>query len=233
MLILDNIVFKYGTNSNGFEIDISKILFKPNIISAVLGKNGSGKTTLLNIIGGHFKCSKGSIKLFDTDISNTKAVDRNVSTVFQTISLFPHLTVRHNLEIAIEPNSFFKKKKTTKELASNLLSDFNLLELADRKPDQLSIGQQQRVAIARATASNPSVLLLDEPTSALDFVNIDYLKNLLSELKRKKAVPICIIVSHDLHFVLSIADEIKFIEDGKLVFEGSSEEFKTSRYYIN
>jgi ABC-type Fe3+/spermidine/putrescine transport system ATPase subunit len=233
MLLLNNILFRYESNSGGFEIDIPNLTFKPNIISAILGKNGCGKTTLLNIIGGHLKCNSGIIKLFGSDISNDRAVDRNVSTVFQTISLFPHLSVIKNLEIAIEPNSFFKKKKKTKEFAKDILSDFDLIELADRKPVQLSIGQQQRVAIARATATNPSVLLLDEPTSALDFVNINNLKELLFQLKKKKSVPICIIVSHDLHFVLSTADEIKFIENGELVFEGNCEEFKTSKYYID
>ena len=96
----------------------------------------------------------------------------------------------------------------------------------------MSIGQQQRVAIARATAIKPLVLLLDEPTSALDFVSINYLKKLLLELKEKNSIPINIIVSHDLHFVLSIADEIKFIEDGKLAFEGNKEAFIKSKYYI-
>ena len=111
--------------------------------------------------------------------------------------------------------------------------DFSLTEYAERKPNQLSIGQQQRVAIARATAIKPSVLLLDEPTSALDFSNINYLKTLLQELNKKQTVPICIIVSHDLHFVLSIADEIKYIDNGELVFEGNKEAFINSAYNIN
>ena len=233
MLKLDNILFQHRNGSINFEIKFDKLHFKPGIISAVLGKNGSGKTTILNLIGGHLISDKGSISLYDNDITKDKASVRNISTVFQTISLFPHLTIKENIEIAIEPNFLFRKKKSTKILADKILLDFNLGEFANRKPEHLSVGQQQRVAIARATASKPAVLLMDEPTSALDFVNIDYLKKLLMELNRKETVPICIVVSHDLQFVLGIADEIKYIEDGNLAFEGSNEDFRNSEYYIN
>ncbi|MBK8243259.1 MAG: amino acid ABC transporter ATP-binding protein [Saprospiraceae bacterium] len=201
-------------------------------MNAVLGKNGSGKSTLLQIIGGHIDCERGEIILFNKDITDTSAINRSTATVFQTISLFPHLTIKENIELAIEPNALFGKKKSTLELGRKILIDFKLNELAYRYPNQLSIGQQQRVAIARAIATNPSVLLLDEPTSALDFESIKYLKSLLLELKAKKTVPICIIVSHDLHFVLSIADEIKYIDNGRLVFEGNNQAFKNSKYFI-
>lgn len=233
MLQLKNIVYKHRNGHSTFEINIPDLTFKEGVINAVLGKNGSGKTTILQLIGGHILSEKGSVILFDKNVTTTGAKDRSTATVFQTISLFPHLTIKENVELAIEPNAFFGIKKTTKEKAENILKEFNLIEFTNRKPNQLSIGQQQRVAIARATATSPMVLLLDEPTSALDFENINYLKTLLLELKAKQTVPICIIVSHDLHFVLSISDEIKYIDNGKLVFEGNNQEFKNSKYYIN
>lgn len=233
MLLLKDIIYKHRNGASTFEINVPEMQFKAGVINAILGKNGSGKTTILNIIGGHIICEKGNINLFDKDITHQSAIDRHTATVFQTISLFPHLSVKANIELAIEPNALFKIKKSTKDSAQKIMMDFNLTEFAERKPSQLSIGQQQRVAIARATGTKPSVLLLDEPTSALDFANINYLKSLLQELNKKQTVPICIIVSHDMHFVLSIADEIKYVDNGKLVFEGSKEAFVNSNYNVN
>jgi len=233
MLHLENIEFNYKTRGNGFDISVLDTTFNASVITCILGKNGSGKTTILNIIGGHLLCNKGSIYLFKKDITKDNAIKRNTATVFQTISLFPHLSIKENIELAIEPNALFKTKPSTREYAQKILFEFKLTEYADSKPNQLSIGEQQRVAIARAIATRPSVLLLDEPTSALDFVNVNYLKDLLIELNEKQTVPICIIVSHDLHFVLSIADEIKYIENGRFVFEGKKEKFIHSKYNIN
>lgn len=233
MLLLKDILFKYRNSASTFEINVPELHFKAGVINAILGKNGSGKSTILNIIGGHITCEQGSIYLFDKDITNEGAIERQTATVFQTISLFPHLSVKENIELAIDPNALFKVKKSTKDIAQKIITDFNLSEFAERKPSQLSVGQQQRVAIARATGTRPSVLLLDEPTSALDFANINYLRTLLQELNKKQTVPICIVVSHDIHFVLSVADEIKYVDNGKLIFEGSKEEFINSEFNVS
>lgn len=232
MLVLKDILFNYNTDKK-FKIHIDELKFDSGIINVLLGKNGSGKTTLLNIIGGHIMPSKGQLFLEDIDISHQPANKRQTSTVFQTISLFPHLSVEENILLALDPNSFKKTNDNLKEKSQKIITDFNLEEYRLRKPNQLSIGQQQRVAIARATATNPKVLLLDEPTSALDFENINYLKKLIRKLIIDEVIPVCIIVSHDLPFVLSIADHIKFIDNGEIVFEGTGEDFKISKYYIN
>lgn len=233
MLLLKDIEFNYRNGGRGFNVCIDELKFDSSIITCVLGKNGSGKTTVLNLIGGHLQSEKGKIILSGEDISSLKAEFRPTSTVFQQIGLFPHLTVKENIELAIEPNTLFKKTSTTKSKAKKILVDFSLTEFEKRKPSELSVGQQQRVAIARALSSDPKVLLLDEPTSALDFANISILKTMLKEIKKRQPVPVIIIVSHDLHFVLETADSIKFIEDGRFVFQGSTEEFQKSKYYIN
>lgn len=233
MLQLENILFYYNNNDNGFGISVEDVHFESSLIICVLGKNGSGKSTILNLIGGHLKPRLGSIKLFNEDITDLKAEVRPTATVFQEIALFPHLNVKENIEIAIEPNSFFKKSVATKGKAEEILNEFGLKEYEKRKPLQLSIGQQQRVAIARALSSKPKVLLLDEPTSALDFANIGMLKKLLKDIRDKHTVPIIIIVSHDLPFVLDIADNIKFIDEGKFVFDGNTKDFQKSKYFLN
>lgn len=233
MLLLKDIEFNYRNGHGAFNVSINELKFDSSLITCILGKNGSGKTTVLNLIGGHLKIEKGQIVLSGEDISMLKAELRPTSTVFQQIGLFPHLTVKENIELAIEPNTLFKKSSATKDKAKQILIDFSLLEFEKRKPSELSVGQQQRVAIARALSSDPKILLLDEPTSALDFANISILKSMLKDIKNKQTVPIIIIVSHDLHFVLDIADSVKFIENGKFVFAGTTCEFQKSKYYIN
>src|ERR1044071_5071283 len=114
MLLLDNIKFTYSGGKELFSLCVDKLQFESALISCVIGENGSGKTTLLNLIGGHVKADSGRIILSGTDITELRAETRPTSTVFQQIGLFPHMTVRENIELAIEPNSLFKKSINTK-----------------------------------------------------------------------------------------------------------------------
>jgi len=233
MLVLDKIKFNYTENGGAFNLSIPHLEFREGIITCLLGTNGSGKSTLLNVIGGHLIPSDGLIELDKKDITKIKAELRPISTVFQQIGLMPHLSVKENIHLAVEPNILFKKSLNAKLRVNKIIKDFNLEELQNRRPNELSIGQQQRVAIARALSTNPSVVLLDEPTSSLDFINVNYLRDLLLNVKTLSIVPIIIIVSHDLHFVMSIADEIKYIQDGKINFQGTNHEFQFSNIISN
>jgi len=188
MLQIKNISYSY--NNSNFSLEIDKVEFKPNKITCVLGENGSGKTTLLQILGGHLPLKKGSISIFDADISKTEAVERPIATVFQELGLFPHLSVRKNIALAIEPNRLIGASEYVNSKTDAIVSMFQLDDLQHKKPMALSGGQQQRVAIARAIATSPKVLILDEPTSALDYQNIAKLKTLLQELKNSKQVPV-------------------------------------------
>ena len=229
MLVIKKI--KYSYSNSGFSLDIDKAEFKPNKITCVLGENGSGKTTMLLNIGGHLSLKNGSISIFDKDISNTNAHERPVATVFQELGLFPHLSVRKNIALAIEPNRLIGKSENVDAETDAILTMFQLKDLQYKKPMTLSGGQQQRVAIARAFGTSPQVLILDEPTSNLDYQNIRKLTSLLQELKTSEQVPIIIVVSHDWHFVMEIADDIIYIENGKQIFQGTKEEFKATTLY--
>lgn len=230
MLRLENISFAYPRGA--FKVEIDHIAFQEGLITTVLGRNGSGKTTVLNLLAGHAHASAGKMFLDEEDLTDTVAQARPVATVFQQIGLFPHLTVQRNLEVAVEPNRLFGTSAAALEKVEKAKVDFGLDALAKRYPSELSVGQQQRVAIARAVCTEPKVLLLDEPTSALDYESIRALRNLLVDFKQRKTVPIIVIVSHDLPFVVSIADEIKLIDEGRIRFEGTVAEFKNTKDYI-
>lgn len=238
MLQINNIAYKY--KNSDFSVQIDNAEFKPNKITCVLGRNGSGKTTLLNLIGGHLPLLEGVITIFDADITSSNANERPIATVFQELGLFPHLSVRENLALAIEPNRLFGKSDNLDNDVLDIIKKFQLETIQDKKPKALSGGQKQRVAISRAIATKPKVLILDEPTSALDYQNISKLTQLLQELKKSQQVPIIIVVSHDWHFVMNIADDILYIENGKQIFQGTKREFKetklfnkNSKYYEN
>jgi spermidine/putrescine transport system ATP-binding protein len=233
MLAIENISFHYGVLDMQFGIQIAQAEFRQGEVTCILGRNGSGKTTLLSLIGGHLTPASGQILLDGQDMALLTVRDRPTATVFQQLGLFPHLTVAQNVKAAIEPNTLFRYAPETITRCQEVLCDFDLTVLHDKKPQQLSVGQQQRVAIARAVATSPKVLLLDEPTSALDFAHIRVLRDTLKYLKSSGKVPVIIIISHDLHFVLDIADNIKYFEEGRIQFDGTTDEFKSTPYYIN
>jgi ABC-type sulfate/molybdate transport systems ATPase subunit len=232
MLTLKDISYRYNLKDSLFNLEITETCFKSSLITCVLGLNGSGKTTLLNVIGGHIKPESGSIVLNDIDITESSASNRPISSVFQEIGLFPHLSVLENIIMAIEPNRIFTKSEQAVNTATGILKTLDLLEYKDYKPHQISIGQQQRVAIARSLGAKPCILLLDEPTSALDYKFLRELEITLKNLRDNYIVNSIIVVSHDLDFVLDIADDIKFIDHGRLVFEGAKDAFINSEWYV-
>ena len=167
-LNLSGVSKSFGTNQ--VLNDISLAINAGEVISFI-GASGSGKTTLLRCINLLEQIDNGSIHLDDVEITklgvDANPIRRRIGIVFQSFNLFPHMSVRRNITLALT-EVLGKSKDEASSIASTLLTRFGLSDKIDSYPDRLSGGQQQRVAIARALALNPEVLLLDEITSALD-----------------------------------------------------------------
>ncbi|GAA0730638.1 sulfate/molybdate ABC transporter ATP-binding protein [Aquimarina litoralis] len=186
--------------------------FKRGQFVTLYGPSGAGKTTTLRIIAGLLSPDKGSIEVndciwFDNERKiNRVPQQRKIGYVFQDYALFPHMTVRKNLEFALD-------NKQDKAIVDELIGIVELEELQDRKPETLSGGQQQRVALARALVRKPEVLLLDEPLSALDIRMRSKLQDYILKVHKKYHLT-TILVSHDIGEIIKMSDVVYKLQDG-------------------
>jgi ABC-type sugar transport system ATPase subunit len=187
---------------------------------AVVGPSGAGKSTLLHAIAGLVPYS-GTIRFDGRPVDRLRPHEREVGMVFQDLFLFPHLTVRANLGLAMKRLSF--DKKTLAERTLDLLSRFGLEKLADRRPDKLSGGEKQRVALARAVASAPRLLLLDEPLSSLDVKTAKTLRKEIHRFQRELGIT-TLLVTHNLEEAAELGDRIGVIQQGELVRTGTPQD---------
>lgn len=204
-------------------------------VSVLLGQSGSGKTTLLRCINGLETPNSGLVfvdgELIDFEVQGETLIRRkpfdvarrtaDVGMVFQSFNLFDNLTVGHN--IMLGPRLVRKEKKdVSADEAKTLLERVGLSDKFDSYPYELSGGQQQRVAIARALAMKPKVLLFDEPTSALDRKLVDEVLDVMRDLANQGMT--MIVVTHELEFARSVADDVTFMQDGNIVERGTAEQ---------
>ena len=201
-------------NLSSFNLDVS-MESKGGIIG-FLGASGSGKSMTLKCIAGLEKPSKGKIVindkvLFDSEEKiNVKTRDRKVGFLFQNYALFPHMTIKDNIEIGLDKISKEEKSK----LSANYIKKFGLEGLESRYPWQLSGGQQQRVALARALITSPDILLLDEPFSALDnHLRASMERELVEILKDYEGT--VVFVTHDIAEAYRVCDKIIVFDGGK------------------
>ena len=186
---------------------------------AIYGPSGSGKTTLLRILAGLTNTNSGRIVMNgETWLDTSRHIDlptrhRSIGFVFQDFALFPHLTVRGQLEFALP-------KHADRSIIDELLTLMELEELQHRRPALLSGGQQQRIAIARAIARRPRLLLLDEPLSALDDEMRSKLQDYIGIAHRHYRLT-TILVSHYLPEIFSLSDEAIILEGGKIRDRGA------------
>ena len=192
----------------------------------VCGPSGSGKSTLIRCINRLEEHNSGRIVIngheLTSDVANIDAGRSEVGLVFQNYNLFPHLTIIKNLMLA--PRLVRKASKSeAHDTAMKYLNRVKIPEQADKYPSQLSGGQQHRVAIARALCMNPEVMLFDEPTSALDPEMISEVLDVMTDLARDGMT--MIVVTHEMGFARSVADNIVFMDEGEIVESNPPEEF--------
>jgi polar amino acid transport system ATP-binding protein len=198
-------------------------------VVVVIGPSGSGKSTFLRCLNGLETFDSGHVVIDGMDMADRKTdinkVRREVGMVFQQFNLFPHKTVLQNLTLA---QTVVRKRGRgdAETKARELLKKVGIAEKASEYPSRLSGGQQQRVAIARALAMDPKVMLFDEPTSALDPEMVGEVLDVMKTLAREGMT--MVVVSHEMGFAREVADRVLFMDEGKIVEEGTPEHFFTN-----
>jgi ABC-type polar amino acid transport system ATPase subunit len=218
------------TFANGVEAlrDLS-IQVRRREVLVIVGPSGSGKSTFLRCLNGLEEIDGGSIVIdgipLDDNPKNRLEIRKEVGMVFQSFNLFPHLTVLDNVNLA----QVLVRKKTRKaatEASMELLRKVGIPEKARTFPNHLSGGQQQRVAIARALAMKPKVMLFDEATSALDPEMIGEVLDVMKALAGEGMT--MVVVTHEMGFAREVSDRVVFMEDGRIVEEGTAEQVFTN-----
>ncbi|GIR68025.1 MAG: arginine ABC transporter ATP-binding protein [Pelagibacteraceae bacterium] len=205
--------------------DIDLIVNKGQKI-VICGPSGSGKSTMIRCINRLEAHQKGTIVVHGTeltnDLKNIDLIRKNVGMVFQQFNLFPHLSVLDNISLA---PIWVKKmpKNEAEDIAMSYLEKVKIPEQAKKFPGQLSGGQQQRVAIARSLAMNPDIMLFDEPTSALDPEMIKEVLDVMIQLAEEGMT--MLVVTHEMGFAKTVADQMIFMDEGRIVEQASPDEF--------
>lgn len=186
-----------------------------NGVTVLLGPNGAGKTTLLNIIAGIVKPDSGGVFSDGEEITHLPPNLRRIGYVFQNLYLFPHMTVKENIQYGIDT-----KEPPNKESHVNRIMDMLALRhLVERGADNLSGGEARRVTLARTLVTEPRVLLLDEPFHSLDYSIKSTFQKQLRQLLSELNIP-TIFVTHQAEEMLSVADRLAVMEEGRIVAEG-------------
>ena len=188
--------------------------------ATIVGPSGCGKTTLLRMLAGHLEPTAGTVELDGEDITNMPPQERPTSLVFQSWALFPHMTVRENIEFPMR-NKGIEVGDRVEELLEQVRLDPEVH--ADKQATDLSGGQKQRVALARSLAYNPDILLLDEPLASLDYVLQKRLQRELADLNEELGMTF-IYVTHSLESALLMSDKLFVLDEGDVVQTGPPED---------
>jgi branched-chain amino acid transport system ATP-binding protein len=210
----------------------------------LLGPNGAGKTTLFNLITGDILPSKGTIRLFGSDVTRARPDQRaqlGLARTYQIITLFPKNTLAHNVVMALtgllkDRFDAFRPLESRPELwakAKHMLGLVGLGHLAQRLVSETSYGERRRLEIAMALAQQPKLLLLDEPLAGLSAAERTQVKKVLERIPRSVTI---IMIEHDMDVALAFADRITLMQRGQVVVEGSRAEVvadpKTREVYL-
>jgi len=221
MLEIKNLKKNFGEKKVLKGIDLK---IEEGELVGIIGPSGCGKSTLLRSINLLEKPSSGSIILDGDDLvdnDNLTSLRRKIGMVFQQFNLFSNMNVLNNIILAPTMLKVMTKEEAIKK-ARFYLKKINLEDKESFYPDELSGGQKQRVAIIRTLLMNPEIILFDEPTSALDPEMISEVTNLMREIAKTGMT--MIIVSHEMNFIKNFCTRVLFMEDGKILESGTSDE---------
>jgi polar amino acid transport system ATP-binding protein len=241
LLRLDQVTKRFGTTTvlqpTDLRIDAGEVV-------CVVGPSGSGKSTLLRCVNFISAPSDGCV-VFDGDeyhpptdhrlvpalgMSDERRLTklrREIGMVFQQFNVFPHLTVRENVALGVRKTCGLDRAEAN-ERAMEELTKVGMEGKQGAYPEQLSGGQKQRVAIARALALRPKLMLFDEATSALDPELVHGVLEIMRELARGGMT--MMVVTHEMQFAMDVADRVIFMDEGRIVEEGTPEHFKTPKH---
>ena len=211
----ENITKKFNETT---AVDNVSCKFEAGTLTTLLGPSGCGKTTSLRIIAGLERATSGKILVDDEDVTLLPATDRDVSMVFQSYALFPHMSVIENVSYGLKMVNVNKEEYIQKSLET--LKLVNLEGYENRMPSELSGGQQQRVAVARAIGLEPKVLLFDEPLSNLDAALRHDTRVEIAKLHRQLGAT-TVYVTHDQVEAMTLADKIVVLKDGEVMQVGA------------
>jgi iron(III) transport system ATP-binding protein len=218
--VRESITIKHALKKFGDNVIIPDLSLdiKEGEFFTLLGPSGCGKTTLLRMIAGFNTIEGGDFYFNDRRINDIDPAKRNIGMVFQNYAIFPHLTVRKNVEFGLK-NRKLPKEEITKR-AGEYLELMQISQLAERMPAQLSGGQQQRVALARALCIQPSVLLMDEPLSNLDAKLRVEMRTVIKNIQHSVGIT-TVYVTHDQEEAMAISDRIAVMKEGVIQHIGT------------
>jgi iron(III) transport system ATP-binding protein len=217
-----NITKRYGTDASsplavkGISFEVAK-----GTLTTILGPSGCGKTTTLRMIAGLESATSGQIIMDGKDVSTLGPADRNVSMMFQSYALFPHMNVVENVMYGLKMSGV--AKYAARSRASDALKNVGLVGFDARLPSELSGGQQQRVALARALVLEPAVLLFDEPLSNLDARLRREMREEIRSLQQRLKLTVAY-VTHDQSEALAVSDQIIVMNDGLIAQRGTPQD---------
>jgi ABC-type polar amino acid transport system ATPase subunit len=226
MIVIKDLYKSFGSVDavNGVNLTV-----KSGSVVVIIGPSGSGKSTVLRCINQLEEQTSGEIwvggERLNGDSKKLDKIRAEIGMVFQHFNLFPHLTVLENITVA-QQMVRKRDKKEAQETAMRQLERVGLVEKANVYPDNLSGGQKQRVAIARSLAMDPKVMLFDEPTSALDPEMIKGVLDVMLDLARDGMT--MVVVTHEMGFARAAADEIVFMDEGRIIERASPDDFFTA-----
>lgn len=221
MVRFENVSMAYGENEVLKNLNLH---IEEGQLVVLIGPSGCGKTTTLQLINRLLKAAEGKVYVNGKDISQSDPVElrRGIGYVIQEIGLFPHMTIRQNIEIVPKLLGWDAKRRS--ERSQELIKLVNMDErYLESYPEELSGGQQQRIGLLRALAAEPPIILMDEPFGALDPITRDALQDEIMALQKKLKKTI-VFVTHDMDEALKIADVIVLMKDGEVVQAASPAE---------